>query len=86
MHNIYMVFVGGTDILGWTNHGTETDVYITGLSLTLTDIKIKSPVYYISMKAENGAGQESSVITSTPIVVVDEDKPGKISIVIVSPC
>jgi hypothetical protein len=25
-----MVFVGGTDILGWTNHGTDTDVYITG--------------------------------------------------------
>jgi hypothetical protein len=29
------------------------------------------------MKAENGAGQESSVITSSPIVVVDEDKAGK---------
>ena len=39
----------------------------------------KSPVYYVSMKAENGAGQESNVITSTPIVV-DEDKPGKVSI------
>ena len=72
-----MVFVGGTDILGWTQHGTETDVYITGLSLPLTDIKTKSPVYYVSMKAENGAGQESSVITSSPIVVVDEDKAGK---------
>jgi hypothetical protein len=58
---LYMVFVGGTDILGWTQHGTETDTYITGLSLPLTDIKTKSPVYYVSMKAENGAGQESSV-------------------------
>jgi hypothetical protein len=45
IHNIYMVFVGGTDILGWTKDGTETDTYITGLSLPLTDIKVCKYTY-----------------------------------------
>ena len=59
--------------------GSASSQYISGLSLELTNITSKSPVYYVSMKAENGAGILSSqAVTSTPIVVVPEDKAGKI--------
>ncbi|OPL20593.1 hypothetical protein AM593_04880, partial [Mytilus galloprovincialis] len=67
---------GGTDILSWTVFGKEKDIYIPDLTLQLTDLITYTPVYYVSVKAENGAGQESNPVTSTPIVVVDEDKPG----------
>ncbi|CAC5409208.1 unnamed protein product [Mytilus coruscus] len=70
------VIPGGTDIMSWTAFGTEKDIYIPDLTLQLTDLKTYTPVYYVSVKAENGAGQESNPVTSTPIVVVDEDKPG----------
>lgn len=71
-------FTGGTDILSWKTYGTESDIYITDLTLQLTNINTKQPVYYLSVKAENGAGQQSPPVTSTPIIVVDEDKPGKL--------
>ncbi|XP_076076023.1 uncharacterized protein LOC143046845 [Mytilus galloprovincialis] len=67
---------GGTDILSWTAFGTEKDIYIPDLTLQLTDLTKYTPVYYVSVKSENGAGQESNPVTSTPIVVVDDDKPG----------
>ncbi|CAG2193139.1 unnamed protein product [Mytilus edulis] len=67
---------GGSDVMDWTQYKSETDVYISDLSLPLTDIVTKSPVYYVSLIGDNGAGQESTIITSTPIVVVNEDKPG----------
>lgn len=71
-------FIGGTDILAWKDVGAASSQYISGLSLELTNITSKSPVYYVSMKAENGAGILSSqAVTSTPIVVVPEDKAGK---------
>ena len=71
-------FIGGTDILAWKDVGSASSQYISGLSLELTNITSKSPVYYVSMKAENGAGILSSqAVTSTPIVVVPEDKAGK---------
>lgn len=63
--------------MDWTRYKSETDVYISDLSLPLTDIVTKSPVYYVSLMGDNGAGQESTIITSTPIVVVNEDKPGR---------
>ncbi|VDI27589.1 Hypothetical predicted protein, partial [Mytilus galloprovincialis] len=66
----------GSDVMDWTRYKSETDVYISDLSLPLTDIVTKSPVYYVSLMGDNGAGQESTIITSTPIVVVNEDKPG----------
>ncbi|CAC5392346.1 unnamed protein product [Mytilus coruscus] len=67
---------GRTDIMSWTAFGTEKDIYIPDLTLQLTDLTTYTPVYYVSVKAENGAGKESNPVTSTPIVVVDEDKPG----------
>jgi hypothetical protein len=63
--------------LAWTGYGIEKDIYISNLALTLTDPTTKSPVYYVSVKATNGAELESNEVTSTPIFVVDEDKPGK---------
>ncbi|KAK3101942.1 hypothetical protein FSP39_007535 [Pinctada imbricata] len=67
---------GGTDIMDWKSVGAVTSLYIDGLSLSVTDDNTKIPVYYVSMKAENGAGLISDPITSTPIVVVQRDKPG----------
>ena len=64
--------------MAWTGYGIEKDIYISDLTLTLTDHTTKSPVYYVSVKATNGAGLESNQVTSTPIFVVDEDKPGKL--------
>lgn len=64
--------------MAWKDVGSASSQYISGLSLELTNITSKSPVYYVSMKAENGAGILSSqAVTSTPIVVVPEDKAGK---------
>jgi hypothetical protein len=61
--------------------GEESSQYITGLNLELTDIKTKTPVYYLSMKAENGAGiLSTTAVTSTPIIVVPEDKAGNATI------
>jgi hypothetical protein len=53
---------GGTDFLGWTfNAGTS----VTKTNLTLID----NQKYYVSVKAVNGAGLESSVTTSDGIIV-----------------
>ncbi|XP_076085507.1 uncharacterized protein LOC143056307 [Mytilus galloprovincialis] len=69
---------GGTDKLGWTLYGAENDVYIDGLTLDITNLTTYDPVYYVSLKAQNGAQLLSSSITSTPIVVVEEDRAGLI--------
>lgn len=73
-----MYFPGGTDVLSWKDYGSETDVYVSGLSLTVSDQTLHSPVYYVSLKAINGAGLESDPVISTPIMVVDEDSPGMV--------
>ena len=73
---LYYFISGDTNIMDWKVYGTETDIYISGLSLLLTDTVTKLPVYYVSIKAQNGAGLESQKVISTPIVVVNEDKPG----------
>ncbi|VDI79784.1 Hypothetical predicted protein [Mytilus galloprovincialis] len=65
----FKVAVGTTKVFG-----KEKDIYIPDSTLQLTDLTTYTPVYYVSVKAENGAGQESNPVTSTPIVVVDEDK------------
>ncbi|ESO82597.1 hypothetical protein LOTGIDRAFT_236952 [Lottia gigantea] len=65
---------GGQDILAWKSFSNKRDGYIDGLNLQIKTAS--SPYYYVSVKAENGAGLESGVITSTPIKVVDEDKAG----------
>lgn len=67
-------------MLSWKPVGAESSQYITGITLELTNTTTKTPVYYVSMKAENGAGILSTqAVTSTPIIVVPEDKAGKIS-------
>ncbi|VDI73733.1 Hypothetical predicted protein, partial [Mytilus galloprovincialis] len=67
---------GGTEVKSWTDIGLSTDKYIEGLSLEITDIDTKTPVYYVSLTAVNGAGLDSSPVVSTPIVVVEADKAG----------
>ena len=68
---------GGTDKLPWRSVGTESSQYISGLNLELTNQTTRSPVYYLSLRARNGAGVvNSSPKVSTPIIVVEEDKAG----------
>lgn len=54
----------------------ESTQYITGFTLEVTNQTTKSPIYYLSLKAENGAGLVSSPTVSTPIMVMEEDKAG----------
>ena len=55
---------GATDVVGWTSAGTATGTSATGLSLT------NGATYYVSVKAENGVGQYSTVTTSDGVMVV----------------
>ncbi|XP_048258717.1 uncharacterized protein LOC124137708 isoform X1 [Haliotis rufescens] len=76
----YMVAIGttqgGTDVLNWKDFGSDRDKYMDELTLTVTDLDTMTPVYYVSVKASNGADLTSDVITSNPIRVVDQDKAG----------
>ncbi|CAG2236309.1 unnamed protein product [Mytilus edulis] len=67
---------GGDEVKSWTDIGLKKETYVDGLSLGVSDIDTKTPVYYVSLVAINGAGLESSPVTSTPIVVVESDRPG----------
>ena len=49
---------GATDIVGWTNNGLNQTFTATGLSLVV------GTTYYVSVKAVNGAGLESTVVSS----------------------
>jgi PKD repeat protein/spore germination protein YaaH len=49
---------GGTDIVNWTNNSLNQSFTETGLSLTV------GTTYYVSVKAINGAGLESIIISS----------------------
>lgn len=49
---------GATDVLNWTDNGLTTSATSTGLSL------IANQLYYVSVKAENGAGISASAISS----------------------
>lgn len=69
---------GTADVLAWKAVGTESAQYITGFNLEVTNQTSKTPVYYLSLKAENGAGLVSqSPSVSTPIMVMEEDKAGE---------
>ena len=50
--------IGGTDIRPWTDNWFNTSVTASGLSLT------NGTTYYISVRAENGAGLLSNLISS----------------------
>ena len=65
---------GGSEITGWTDNAADTSVTKTGLALT------NGFSYYISVKAENGAGLQSAVITSAAIKV-DTTPPADIATV-----
>ena len=43
---------------------------------TLKDEKPTDPLYYVSLKVRNGAGELSEPVVSTPIVVVPNDVTG----------
>lgn len=58
----------------------EQNRYITNLVLNQFDTTTKSPVYYVSIKAENGAGLISEPVISTPIIILNEDKTGMYSL------
>lgn len=72
----YIHFIGTDDVLGWMPVGMESTQYITGFTLSTTNQTTKTPVYYLSLKAENGAGLVSGSTVSTPIMVMEEDKAG----------
>jgi len=57
---------GGTDILGWTSVGTNTEVTRTGLTLTA------ATKYFICVKAKNGAGLWSEIGISNGTTVAAE--------------
>lgn len=43
----------------------------------MTDENTKLPVYFVTITSVNGAGLTSEPVVSTPIIIVDEDQPGK---------
>ena len=74
------------DSRAFASFGTNEDGYIGDLDLNLTeddncddstDTSSCQNVYYVCVKAENGAGQLSEVVCSSPIKVVDQDQKGK---------
>ena len=74
------------DTRAFTLVGTNEDGYIGDLDLNRTtdddcdnstDTSSCQNIYYVCVKAENGAGQISEVVCSSPIKVVDQDQKGK---------
>ncbi|XP_019614832.1 PREDICTED: uncharacterized protein LOC109462715, partial [Branchiostoma belcheri] len=65
---------GGDDVLGFYSVGEVTDIILTELPLQL--FENGSPIYYISVKAQNGAGAFSTTVTASPIKVVAADVSG----------
>nr|XP_006817933.1 PREDICTED: uncharacterized protein LOC100377080 [Saccoglossus kowalevskii] len=76
----YWVAVGttpeGTDVSDYRNMGSKRDGYVDELSLQLYNTAANGPVYYITVKAENGAGSMSESLTSSPIKVLQGDIAG----------
>ncbi|XP_070573548.1 uncharacterized protein [Ptychodera flava] len=67
---------GGNDVLNSISHGPSNGGYIGGLTLQRCDPVTGSPVYYLSVKATNGAGLQSEPMISSAIRVVANDKTG----------
>ena len=61
---IDMLFAGGSDVCDYQHIGHETDGYVGNLNLQLTNKTTNSPIYYLTVKAENAAGSFSTNITS----------------------
>ncbi len=64
---------GATNTVGWTNNGSATSVTKTGLTLTV------GTTYYFTVKAENGATLQSTVINSNGQKVVSALKSSESS-------
>lgn len=60
---------GIADVVSWTNNYWDTSASIGGLNLTT------GTTYYVSVKAENGAGTFSSVVSSNGQTVVQPTNP-----------
>ncbi|XP_060596420.1 uncharacterized protein LOC132750448 [Ruditapes philippinarum] len=68
---------GAGDILSWIVKETKSDNAYISCSLNDTDTdNSNKPIYYVSLKARNGAGLWSPIIHSSPITVVPEDVTG----------
>ncbi len=55
---------GGTDIVNWTDNGANMNVVVGSLTLAYNQM------YYVSVKAENGAGLQSGITTSDGVSVI----------------
>ncbi|XP_077992165.1 uncharacterized protein LOC144446291 [Glandiceps talaboti] len=67
---------GGVDVSDYRSMGINRDGYIDGLELELYDETTNQPIYYVSVKAENGAGELSAPKISSPIKVLQGDIAG----------
>jgi hypothetical protein len=74
------VFSDRTDTLVEQEIDNTEDWYIQLLSreLELSDVTLSPPypIYRVTVTARNGAGTLSDPMTSTPIIVLPEDKAG----------
>ncbi|NVO01347.1 MAG: N-acetylmuramoyl-L-alanine amidase [Bacteroidetes bacterium] len=57
--------IGGSDIVGWTDNGTSTNVTAGGLNL------VHLQKYFVNIKSENGAGLQSIVQSSDGQIYFD---------------
>ncbi|XP_070572594.1 uncharacterized protein [Ptychodera flava] len=67
---------GGTEISDYRSMGVKKDGYIDDLELQLYDDASQQPIYYVSVKAQNGAGDFSTPKISSPIKVLQGDIAG----------
>ena len=80
-----IILTGSNDIKKEEEYdGTVQDLYLTGFNLQDTDTSLSNlvPVYYVTVVAYNGAGASSNEFVSSPIAVLPEDVPGKLTLVI----
>ena len=73
------IITGGTNILDWLIVDDNIRDYYIPCTLSDTDINSEPrvPVYYVSLKVKNGAGDYSPPQVSTPVIVVPEDVTGR---------
>ncbi|XP_070573688.1 uncharacterized protein [Ptychodera flava] len=67
---------GGLEISDYRSMGVKKDGYIDGLELQLYDDASQQPIYYVTVKAQNGAGDFSTPKISSPIKVLQGDMAG----------
>ncbi|XP_070573717.1 uncharacterized protein [Ptychodera flava] len=72
-------YQGGSDVKEMSNIGTSKGGYLGDLTLDKYDADSDRPVYFVSIKAENGAGIMSDTLISSGIKVVSADKVGMVT-------